>query len=213
MPVLRADAQHNRDRIVAVAQALFAERGLDVPMATIARHAQVGVATLYRRFPTREALVTAVFADQFRACVSVVDDALADPDPWRGFRTVVEKVCAMQAADRGFGAAFVTAFPGVVDVEHARDRALRGFAELTRRAKLSGHLRPDFTTDDLALVLMANHGIVTGSVKTSVAASRRLAAYFLDAFRADHTGAEPLPRPVPLDLFQVLQDGSRLSRR
>jgi AcrR family transcriptional regulator len=108
---LRADARQNRDRIVEVARALFAERGLDVPMAAIARRAGVGVATLYRRFPTKESLVAEVFADQFAACVSVVDEALADPDPWRGFCTLVEKVCAMQAVDRGFSAAVVASLP------------------------------------------------------------------------------------------------------
>ncbi|MFY1634162.1 TetR/AcrR family transcriptional regulator [Solwaraspora sp. WMMB335] len=123
---LRADARQNRDRIVDVARELFAERGLDVPMAAIARHARVGVATLYRRFPTKESLVTEVFAAQFQACVSVIDDALADPDPWHGFCAAIEKVCAMQAADRGFGAAFIAAFPHAVDVDAERSRAMAG---------------------------------------------------------------------------------------
>ncbi|TDV40656.1 TetR/AcrR family transcriptional regulator [Actinophytocola oryzae] len=82
---MRVDALRNRDRIHEVARTLFAERGTEVPMAAVARHA--GVVTLYRRFPTKEALVTEVFTDQFATCVSVVDDALADRDPWRGFST------------------------------------------------------------------------------------------------------------------------------
>src|SRR5690349_22550187 len=98
---MRADARENRARVLAVARQLVATRGLDVPMAAIARRAGVGVATLYRRFPTREALITEVFSDQLTHCVSVVDDALADPDPRRGFRTAIERVCAMQVADRG----------------------------------------------------------------------------------------------------------------
>ncbi|MDQ3787939.1 MAG: TetR/AcrR family transcriptional regulator, partial [Actinomycetota bacterium] len=102
---LRADARLNRDRILDAARQAFAARGLDVPMAAIARRAGVGVATLYRRFPTREALITAVFGDQLTHCLSVVDDALADPDPWRGFCSAIERVCAMQVADRGFSAA------------------------------------------------------------------------------------------------------------
>src|SRR4051794_1798126 len=81
-PGLRADARHNRGRILEAARALFATRGLDVPMAAVARHAGVGVATLYRRFPTRESLITTVFADQFAVCAGTIDDALAGPDPW-----------------------------------------------------------------------------------------------------------------------------------
>ncbi|MET0237082.1 MAG: helix-turn-helix domain-containing protein, partial [Kibdelosporangium sp.] len=187
---LRADARQNRDRIVEVARDLFADRGLDVPMAMIARHARVGVATLYRRFPTKESLVTEVFADQFSACVSVVDDALADPDPWHGFCAVLERVCAMQAADRGFSAAFAAAFPDVIDIERERDHAIRGFTELIRRAKETGRLRADFVPADLALLMMANSGVATGSAEAAPAASRRLVAYLLSAFRAEH--AEPL---------------------
>jgi AcrR family transcriptional regulator len=198
---LRADARQNRDRILEVARTLFAARGIDVPMAAIARHAGVGVATLYRRFPTRESLVTEVFADQFAACVSAVDDALTDPDPWRGFCTVIRTVCDMQAVDQGFSAAFVTAFPEALDVEPYRERAVQGFADLTRRAKESGQLRADFVPEDLALLLMANGGITAGSTEAALAASRRLVAYLLDGFRAVPT--EPLPPPAPLSLRDV----------
>ncbi|MEV0703662.1 helix-turn-helix domain-containing protein [Saccharopolyspora sp. NPDC050389] len=207
---LRADARQNRDRIVEVARELFAERGLDVPMAAIARHAHVGVATLYRRFPTKQALVTEVFADQFATCVSVVHDALADPDPWHGFRTAIEKVCAMQAVDRGFSAAFIAAFPDAVDVEQEQHHAMQGFAELTRRAKATGQLRADFALGDLALLLMANGGVVAESAEASLAASRRLVAYLLSAFRA--TQAEPLPPPAPLSLRDFLNSATSNTR-
>jgi AcrR family transcriptional regulator len=163
----------------------------------------VGVATLYRRFPTKESLVTEVFSDQFEACVSVIDEALADPDPWRGFCTAIEKVCTMQAVDRGFSAAFITAFPDAVVIEQEQNRAIQGFAELTRRAKATGRLRADFAQDDLALLLMANGGIITESTEVAQAASRRLVAYLLSAFRAEQ--AEPLPPPAPLNLHDVLR--------
>jgi len=203
---LRADAQRNRNRIVEVARELFAERGLDVPLAAIARHAGIGVATLYRRFPTKESLITEVFADQFAACSSIVDDALADPDPWHGFRVAIEKVCAMQATDRGFSAAFITAFPDAITIEQERDRALHGFSELTRRAQQNGRLRPDFEQADLTLLLMANGGIIAESTDAAQAASRRLVAYLLDAFRANHAEpAEPLPPPAPLNLHDILR--------
>ncbi|WP_436764423.1 TetR/AcrR family transcriptional regulator [Streptosporangium sp. V21-05] len=198
---LRVDALHNRERILGAAREAYATLGLGVPMAAIARRAGVGVATLYRRFPTRESLITEVFADQMEACVSVVDDALADPDPWRGFRTVIEKVCAMQAANRGFTAAFLTAFPDAVDHERERVRAERGFAELTRRAKATGRLRADFEQADLTLLLMANSGIVAESAEDALTASRRLVAYLLRSFQADHLDRDvPLPPAPPFEL-------------
>lgn len=201
---LRADALHNRRLIMEAARELFAARGLDVPIAAIARRAGVGVATLYRRFPTRDSLVTEVFADQFTACTALVDDALADPDPWRGFRTVVEKVCAMHVEDRGFTAAFLTAFPDANDHEHERVRAEQGFARLVRRAQDAGRLRADFDPADLALILMANCGVAVGSADAAAAASRRFVAYLIDSFRADRTAPHgPLPEPVVLKLDHI----------
>ncbi|MFJ5223702.1 TetR/AcrR family transcriptional regulator [Streptomyces sp. NPDC088400] len=199
-PVLRADALHNRHRIVEAAREVFAARGLDVPMVAIARRSGVGVATLYRRFPTKEALITEAFADQLEACVSVVDDALADPDPWRGFCGVIEKVCAMHAVDRGFTAAFLSAFPDAIDFERERARAEEGFALLAQRAKDAGRLRADFVQDDLMMLLMANSGLVTTSDEAALAASRRFVAYLLHSFRAEHADqAGPLPPSTPLD--------------
>ncbi|TCK26218.1 TetR/AcrR family transcriptional regulator [Pseudonocardia endophytica] len=213
LPPLRADARRNRDRIVDVARTLFADRGLDVPMTAVARRAGVGAATLYRRFPTKEALVTQVFADQFARCVAVVDDALADPDPWRGLRDVVATLCAMQAADRGFCAAFVTAFPDAIDIGRERDRALSGLAELVRRAQEAGLLRADVTVDDLVLLLLANRGLVAGTAEEARAASRRLVGFVLDALRADRTHREPLPPPVAVDLHRLLDTGPDRPRR
>ncbi|WP_432993845.1 TetR/AcrR family transcriptional regulator [Dactylosporangium sp. CA-233914] len=199
---LRADARHNRDRIVEVARELFAAKGLGVPMAAIARRARVGVATLYRRFPTKESLVTEVFADQFAACTSLVDDALADPDPWHGFCVAVERMCAMQAVDRGFSTAVIAAFPDTADVEAGR--AVELFAELTRRAQATGRLRADFVAQDLVLIVMANGGIVADTAEAALAASRRLVAYFLAAFSSDAPGP-PLPPPAPLSLRDVIR--------
>lgn len=202
LPALRADAAENRDRILAVARELFAEHGLEVQMATVARRAGVGVATLYRRFPTKQSLVTTVFADQFGECAHVLDEALADPDPWHGLYAGITRICEMQAVDRGFSAAFLAAFPDAVDVEGARRRGVDAITELVRRAKESGRLRADFVAEDLVLVLMANNGIVADTPETALAASRRLVAYRLSSFRAEHT--EPLPPPVSVDLRDAL---------
>lgn len=198
---LRADARHNRNRITTAAREAFATRGLDVPMAAIARRAGVGVATLYRHFPSRESLITEVFADQLTMCVSVVDDALADADPWHGFRTAIEKVCAMQVVDRGFTAAFLTAFPEAVDFEQERSRAEQKFAEVVKRAQKAGRLRTDFELSDLALIFTAHAGIANLPTETALTASRRLVAYLLRACQADADDeGRPLPPPAPLSL-------------
>src|SRR5437764_6527111 len=121
--MLRSDARDNRDRILDAARAVFATEGLNAPMREIARQAGVGPATLYRRFPTKELLVTEAFRDQMRACYAIVEEGLADPDPWHGFALVVEKLCELHARDQGFTAAFTSAFPHAMDFAEDRSRA------------------------------------------------------------------------------------------
>ncbi|RFU83450.1 TetR/AcrR family transcriptional regulator [Streptomyces triticagri] len=206
---LRADARHNRERLLDAARELFAERGLDVPMAAVARRAGVGMATLYRRFPTRAALVTEVFTDQLTDCASVVDEALADPDAWRGFRTVVENVCAMHTQDRGFTMAFLSEFPDAYDFTREQERAERGLTALADRAQRAGALRADFHPSDLVLVLMANSGLAAPSQEAKEIASRRLVALLLRSFAATPEAADaPLPPPASVALHDLPGLGS-----
>ncbi|WP_181019986.1 TetR/AcrR family transcriptional regulator [Nonomuraea typhae] len=200
---LRSDARDNRERILAAARTAFAEQGLDVAMREIARRAEVGPATLYRHFPTKEAPVTDVFTEQMTVCVTIVEEGLADPDPWRGFCQMIERMCAQQARDQGFTAAFVSAFPRATDFAAGRERTLGKIAELARRAKAEGGLRPDFVLDDLIMVLMANGGIRTTSPAAAVAASRRFAALLIQGLRAEPP-VLPLPPAVRLPLTTVI---------
>ncbi|MER5883355.1 helix-turn-helix domain-containing protein [Streptomyces sp. NPDC001941] len=205
---LRLDARLNRERILVAAREVFAERGIDAPMAAVARRAGVGVATLYRRFPTREALVRGAFADQMAACTRVLDEAVDDPDPWRGFRRLVEELCRLQSEERGFPEAFLAAFPDEAR-EHAQARAgaERAFTGLVRRAQAAGALRPDFHASDLLVVLVAHGGLVT-ALPGDRAASRRLVAYLLEGFRAGpRRGA--LPPPSPADFGSLPLTGGR----
>ncbi|MFD5035566.1 TetR/AcrR family transcriptional regulator [Streptomyces sp. NPDC058377] len=191
---LRSDALDNRASLLDAARALFSADGLDVPMREIARRAGVGPATLYRHFPTKQTLIAEAFADQLHACRTIVDEGCADPDPWRGLRGVIEKICEVHALDRGFTEAFLSTVPGGPDLA-SRAYTLEALAGLARRAKDAGGLRPDFALDDLVLVFMANKGIRTRSAATQVAASRRFAALAIQAFAADPERA-PLP-PAP----------------
>jgi AcrR family transcriptional regulator len=197
---LRSDARDNRARILAVARAAFATDGLDVPIREVARRAQVGVATVYRHFPTKEALFTEAFEEQMNLCSTIVEEGMADADPWRGLSRVVERLMEVHARDRGFSRAFTTHLPKAAEYfTHDRDRTLRMLLDLLRRAKEAGELRTDIVLEDLILTLMANEGIRTGSPEARVAASRRFAALMLQSF---HTkpAATPLPPAVHLPI-------------
>ena len=160
---LRADAQRNRARIVDAARRVFAEDGLGASLNEVARRAGVGVATLFRRFPTREDLIAATFADSMARYAALIETALADPDPWHGFCDYVREVCAMQAGDRGFTDVLTRSFPSAKEFEVQRDKAFRRFTELIDRAKQTGGLREDFVAEDLPMLLMANAGVVAAT--------------------------------------------------
>ncbi len=192
---VRSDVRDNRARILTAARAVFGEKGLGAPMREVARHAGVGPATLYRHFPTKQELIVETFAEQRRACHTAVRDALADADPWHGFRSLVERICELHAHSRGFADAFMTAFPETTDFAADRERTLRAVAELARRAQRTGRLRPDFVVDDLVLMLMAHQGVQDTPHAARITASRRFAAYVIEAFRAAPDAGEPAPLP------------------
>lgn len=190
---LRVDAERNRQRILATARELFAERGVDVPMEDLARRAEVGVGTLYRRYPTRADLIVAAFEEKMRDYAQATRQALADPDPWSGFCGYVEKICAMQAGDRGFTTVLTMTFPTARQFEADRDRAFAEFSTLVERAKATGKLRADFVTEDMPLFLMANAGVLAATADSAPDAWRRVVAYLIQACAS--TAAQPLPSP------------------
>ena len=182
--MLRSDAQENRDRILESARTLVSERGIDVAIREIARHAGVGPATLYRRFPTRHLLVEAVFADEMSACRKIVEDGCDEADPWRGFCSVIERTSVLSAANHGFVDAFMASGPDLDSVVAHRRALLRMISDLAHRAQAAGGLRADFVIDDFVLFVMAQRGLASTPPAGREAAALRFAALIIDGFRA-----------------------------
>ncbi|HEY4268455.1 MAG TPA: helix-turn-helix domain-containing protein [Galbitalea sp.] len=180
---LRADAEDNRERVLQAARELFSERGLDVHMREIARRAGVGPATAYRRFPTKQLLADAAFADELRSCAAIVAEGCADPDAWRGLSSVLMRIGEVNARNQGFVDAFMSMFPETIDFSAHRIGMLRSLAVLARRAKEAGELRDDFTIDDLVLILMAGRGLKAATPDLRAAAARRFSALAIDGLR------------------------------
>jgi len=153
-------------------------------MRDIARRAGVGPATLYRRFPTKQALVDEAFTDELHACQAIVAEGCANPDPWRGFCTVLMRIGELNARNQGFVDAFMFTYPGTVDFAQHRATLLHSLADLCRRAKESGALRDDFVLDDLVLVLMAGRAFSATPPNVRLASARRFSALAIEAFRA-----------------------------
>ena len=99
---LRADARRNRERVLAAARAVFAEQGIDAQMDDVARRADVGVGTVYRHFPTKEALLTALSDELFAVVAVYVRTLLTLDDPWEAFTRAMWFGAEKTAGDRAF---------------------------------------------------------------------------------------------------------------
>ncbi|HEX6510506.1 MAG TPA: helix-turn-helix domain-containing protein [Chloroflexota bacterium] len=205
---LRRDAEQNRCQIVSAARELFSERGIEVPLEDIARHAGVGIATLYRRFPSRESLIEEIFVERLRQSVQAAEEALATDDAWSGFCTYVQRLCQMQAEDRGCRDILMMTFPTARSLEAVRIQGHVLAEQVIERAKQQGTLRQDFAPEDLIFLLLANGTFVVATSGIKKNAWKRYVALLLDGCRAE--SAHSLPEP-PLTKRQMLRAMLRLS--
>ena len=190
---LRADAVRNRDAIVAVARDVFAEQGLEAPLELIAARAGVGIATLYRRFPTREKLVAAALTEKVAEYAEAAEQALAVADPWSGFAGFVQRICELQASDRGLSDLLSMTLSADEQIEQLRRKANDRVITLIERAKADGTLRQDFAGEDLVLLLIATAAVMHVTGADAPAAWRRFVALALDAFRRQDSPGLPEP--------------------
>ncbi|MEJ5946288.1 helix-turn-helix domain-containing protein [Pseudokineococcus basanitobsidens] len=210
---LRRDAERNRQRILEAARTLFADRGLDVGHDEIARAADVGVGTVYRRFPTKEDLLAALFADKVERLGALADEALTADDPWEGLQHYVLRAVEEQARDRGWRQLVLGATAPELSAR-ARGRIGPAVGALVERAQASGQLRDDVTAQDMALLPMMVGAVADRSAHVAPGLWRRAAALLLDGVRA---GAPAAPRTTPLpgrpltadELEQVMRAGPR----
>lgn len=191
---LRADAERNRRQLVETARTVFAERGLEAPLDEIARRAGVGNATLYRRFPSRQDLLAAVFVETLRAVVDASERALADADPWNGFAGHLVFLAELQAGNRALADLLTASIGGKGELATLRDVAFGNLNQLIDNAQAAGALRADFGHGDVVLILMAGAGLVQRTADAAPTAWRRHLSYILDGLRAPgHTTATPAP--------------------
>ncbi|HYS35303.1 MAG TPA: helix-turn-helix domain-containing protein [Pseudonocardiaceae bacterium] len=189
-PALRRDAERNRQRIIAAAHEVFRERGLTATLDDVARHAGVGVGTVYRRFANKEELVDALFADMVDTADAITVEAAADPDPWHGLATSLEKLCELQAFDRGLREVMLGTGRGPQRKRQMRRRVRSAADQLVTRAKEQGTLRPDMQPWDLPMIQLMVAAVTDNTGHPDL--WRRYLHLLLDGLRAQ-PGAEPLP--------------------
>lgn len=201
---LRRDAERNRQRILIAAREVFRERGLEVSMDEIARHAGVGVGTVYRRFPDKEQLINALFEDQLEQIVSLAEDCLSIDDPWDAFTAFMTESVERQQADRGLKELLLSTAHGARKSARARERLVPIITGMVERAKATGDLRPDVEATDYPLLQFALGAVMDYANEVDPEVWRRMLGILIDGLRTRRD--EPTPLPVAaLDLDQVDQ--------
>ncbi|MFJ6086175.1 TetR/AcrR family transcriptional regulator [Streptomyces sp. NPDC092369] len=193
-PPLRRDAELNRRRLLAAGREVFRDRGLAATLDDVARHAGLGVGTAYRHFANKEELVDAVFEDMIDRVEASAREAAADPDAWHGLASSLEKVCELQAHDRGLREVMLGT--GKAAQRHALvDRRVKPLVDvLITRAKAQGTLRADVVPLDLPMIQLMVAAITDRTGEPDL--WRRYLRLLLDGMRTRPDGNQPLP-PAP----------------
>jgi AcrR family transcriptional regulator len=203
----RRDAQRNHALLVAAARAVFAERGVEAQLDEIARRAGLGIGTLYRHFPTREALVEAVFAERVDEFLAVAEAALAETDAWAGLVSFLEGTLVLQTGDRVLKEIFLRYPPGEGRLAETRRQMRQLFEQILDRAHAQGVLRSDFAVPDLALLLWSFAPVIDATAETAPNVWRRHLHWLLDGLRSDSATPQTVP---PLDDEQLTEAMRRL---
>jgi AcrR family transcriptional regulator len=151
---LRADARANREKLVAAARALFAERGTSAPLEDVAERAGVGIGTLYRHFPTRQALFEAVYVDEVEAIAQAADDLTALP-PWEALTQWLERYVGFAATKRALNEALMETNPNADVLLACRTAIIGAGTPLVERAQRAGVVRSDTNFVDVVRMVGA----------------------------------------------------------
>jgi AcrR family transcriptional regulator len=152
---LRADAQRNRQRVLAAAQEAFAEEGLAVPLDEIARRAGVGAGTVYRHFPTKEALFEAVILDRVRWLVTHTEGLVAADDPETAFFSFLRLVIEGAGKNRDLVDALAEGLDNASLIIEAKRDLHRAGAALLKKAQEAGAVRADVGVAEVLVLLTA----------------------------------------------------------
>jgi AcrR family transcriptional regulator len=204
---LRRDAERNRQRILAAAAEVFTERGLDATLDEVARAANVGVGTVYRRFPDKESLVAELFRDRIDALVTVAEQACGAADPWQGLASYLEFAAAAMAGDLGLRQLMMFATYDRDQVCYARDRMFPVITRLVERAQAAGQLRDDFRATDVKLITFMLASVAEYAATTRPDIWRRYLTLVVDGLRPsrDTVTALSVPAPTPEELAAAMR--------
>jgi AcrR family transcriptional regulator len=183
----RADATRNRQQLLDVATRLFASAGAEPSMRAIANEAGVGIATLYRHFPTRESLVDAVYRDQVSRLTAGARELLAQLDPPAALRRWMDLFGDWIATKNGMlGTLLAMVESGEIAHAHTRTELLAAIDDILEAGRTSGELRADVPAEDIAAALIGIFTVASSPEHEAMAA--RLLNLLMDGLRSSACG-------------------------
>jgi AcrR family transcriptional regulator len=209
---LRRDARSNLDRVVSSAAEVFAVQGLDATLADVAKHAGVGVGTVYRRFANKDDLIHEVYGPRIRESEQLAADAAEAADAWAGFVEFFETSIQRLAADRGLRELTTGGYTerlgwargsspdrlaALIEDNH-RTMGVH-LTKLVRRAKEAGVLRADFEATDMMLLSMSVQSTIALGGSAHPLLYRRALGFILDGLRPRRTRPTDLSTPALTD--------------
>ena len=179
---LRADARRNRDRLLSAAVRAFSQDGADVTLDSIAKDAGVGIGTLYRHFPTREALIEAAYRSELARLCDAVPDLLLDMPPDEATRAWMDRYIEYMSTKRGMADALRAVIAsGGTPYAQSRDRLITAITSLLQAGAESGTLRADIEPADV-LASLSGISLAAGE-PAQRAQARRLLDLLMDGLR------------------------------
>jgi AcrR family transcriptional regulator len=193
---LRADAERNRKRILGAAADVFTTRGLEATLDDVAKHAGVGVGTVYRRFPDKGSLLDALFEERIDAVIALAEQIEDEPDAWTALVTFLQRLAELLAENRGLRELLLFAAHGHRGAAYARDQMRPVVDRLLTRAKAAGQVRADLSATDMPVIefMISATAAYTRDVRPEL--WRRYLALILDSLRPARDDATPLPEPA-----------------
>jgi len=204
----RRDAKENLARILTAAADVFAEQGCDATLADVAKAADVGVATVYRTFATKDDLIHEVYEPQFARAEQQALDASLATDPWAGIAGFLEDCITTIAPDRGFRELLTGSYSETLGwsrprtphrlarlVEDSHNRTGKHLETLVRRAREAGLVRDDLAAGDLLLLSMAVQTSVEFGGPSHPRLYRRMIGFLMDSLQPARDAPTPLPEP------------------
>lgn len=186
----RADAQRNRTAILSAAEQEFRAHGMGASMDGIAQRAEVGVGTLYRNYPTKEALLRDVMAAKLQPLAAVARELADAEDPGRAFFTFMRRVADESASFKALADRLAASGFDIKSLHRdVGSDLMTALGELLRRAQRAGGVRDDITAKDV-LMLMASVGHVE-AIAQSRAARSRCITLLCDAMRTPGSDVAP----------------------